>query len=70
MRVSGAVAVVTGGASGVGLATTQALLDHGAHVVIVDLGASFGADFAAELGERAHFAPADVSNTDATRGRA
>jgi NAD(P)-dependent dehydrogenase (short-subunit alcohol dehydrogenase family) len=65
VQVSEAVAVVTGGASGLGLATVHALLGRGAHVVLVDLGASFGADFAAELGERAHFAPADVTNTDA-----
>lgn len=65
MRVSDAVAVVTGGASGLGLATTQALLDRGAHVVMLDLGASYGADFAEDLGDRAYFAPADVTNTDA-----
>ena len=65
MQIADAVAVVTGGASGLGLATTKTLLRHGARVLMVDLGVSFGKDFAAELGDDAHFAPADVTNTDA-----
>ncbi len=61
MDISGSVALVTGGASGLGLATTRQLLGLGASVVIVDLPSSKGADVAAELGERVAFAPADVT---------
>ena len=62
MDVTGAVALVTGGASGLGLATTKALLDAGANVVILDLPTSAGEQIAKELGGRVRFAPADVRN--------
>jgi NAD(P)-dependent dehydrogenase (short-subunit alcohol dehydrogenase family) len=55
-------AVVTGGASGLGLATARRLIAGGASVVIVDLPASAGEDVAAELG--AAFAPADVTSPE------
>jgi NAD(P)-dependent dehydrogenase (short-subunit alcohol dehydrogenase family) len=62
MDIAGTVAVVTGGASGLGLATARALHDAGAGVVILDLPASAGADVAKELGERAAFSPGDVTS--------
>lgn len=69
MELTDAVAVVTGGASGLGLATARALLDEGAKVVILDLPTSRGAEVAAELNgefrDRAAFAPADVTDEDA-----
>jgi NAD(P)-dependent dehydrogenase (short-subunit alcohol dehydrogenase family) len=54
------VALVTGGASGLGGATTRRLAADGARVVIVDLASSPGAELADELGERVRFVPADV----------
>jgi NAD(P)-dependent dehydrogenase (short-subunit alcohol dehydrogenase family) len=65
VEIQDAVAVVTGGASGLGLATSKALLDRGALVVILDLPTSNGEAVAAELGERARFAPADVTDEEA-----
>lgn len=62
MNVSGKVALVTGGASGLGGATAKALHDAGASVVILDLPSSEGDVKAKELGDRARFAPADVTN--------
>ncbi len=62
MDLTGAAALVTGGASGLGLATARRLADAGAVVTIVDLPASAGADAAAELG--GSFAPADVSDPE------
>ncbi|GAA1055564.1 3-hydroxyacyl-CoA dehydrogenase [Agromyces luteolus] len=62
MELSGASAIVTGGASGLGRATAQALVDGGAHVVLVDLPGPRGEQAAAELGERARFVPADVAD--------
>jgi NAD(P)-dependent dehydrogenase (short-subunit alcohol dehydrogenase family) len=64
MKIDGISAVVTGGASGLGLATARRLLKAGAVVVIADLPSSAGEVVAAELGERAHFAAADVRSTD------
>jgi NAD(P)-dependent dehydrogenase (short-subunit alcohol dehydrogenase family) len=65
MQLDGASALVTGGASGLGRATASRLLKEGAQVVLVDLPASAGAAVAAELGDRAHFAPADVTDSAA-----
>ncbi|MFD6451846.1 SDR family NAD(P)-dependent oxidoreductase, partial [Nocardia sp. NPDC060220] len=58
-------AIVTGGASGLGLATVQELHAKGAKVVIVDLPSSNGAAIAKELGEGAAFAAADVTDESA-----
>ena len=55
MEIRDAVAVVTGGGSGLGLATTKRLLDAGAQVLVLDLR---GEDVVAELGDRARFAQA------------
>jgi len=58
------VALVTGGASGLGEATVRRLHADGAIVVIVDLPTSAGDALADELGERARFAPADVRDEE------
>jgi NAD(P)-dependent dehydrogenase (short-subunit alcohol dehydrogenase family) len=58
-------AVVTGGASGLGLATATALIERGVNVTIVDLPTSAGEEVAAKLGELATFSPADVRDAEA-----
>jgi NAD(P)-dependent dehydrogenase (short-subunit alcohol dehydrogenase family) len=65
MRIEGISALVTGGASGLGLATATRLVKSGASVVLVDLPTSAGAERADELGDAARFVPADVLDTDA-----
>jgi NAD(P)-dependent dehydrogenase (short-subunit alcohol dehydrogenase family) len=67
VNITGKVALVTGGASGLGGATVTALHEAGASVVIVDLPSSNGEVVAKELGDRARFAPADVTNEDDVR---
>lgn len=62
MDLTGASALVTGGASGLGLATATDLVKRGVHVVILDLPTSNGAQVEADLGELAHFAPGDVTD--------
>jgi NAD(P)-dependent dehydrogenase (short-subunit alcohol dehydrogenase family) len=63
MDIDGITALVTGGASGLGLATARALVGRGARVVLVDLPGSDGKVVAEEMGEAAVFAPADVTDT-------
>src|SRR5271165_5594969 len=58
MLLDGQSAVVTGGASGLGLATGAALVERGASVVIVDLPSDAAEEAAANIGAR--FVPADV----------
>ncbi|SMX88177.1 3-hydroxyacyl-CoA dehydrogenase [Brevibacterium antiquum] len=64
MDLNNTVALVTGGASGLGRATTERLLGAGAQVVMVDLNAEVGQQVAAELGDDAHFVSADVTNEE------
>ncbi|WP_288251616.1 SDR family NAD(P)-dependent oxidoreductase [uncultured Hydrogenophaga sp.] len=62
MNLQGASAVVTGGASGLGLATVRRLLDQGAKVTIADLSSSPGEQVARELGANVRFVAADVTD--------
>lgn len=55
-------AIVTGGASGLGLAAVKELLAHQVHVVVLDLPTSKGADVCAELGPLASFSPGSVTS--------
>lgn len=56
------VAVITGGASGIGLATTKKLLSEGANVVILDL--KMDEEIINNLGENALYLKCDVSNEE------
>lgn len=60
MDLRGTSTLVTGGASGLGLATATELVRRGARVVLVDLPGSAGLEAAAGLGSTASFVPADV----------
>ncbi|XGW29740.1 hypothetical protein V3C99_009075 [Haemonchus contortus] len=57
----GLVAVITGGASGLGRGTAETLVKAGANVAILDLPSSKGADVAKELGQNALFTPTDIT---------
>lgn len=61
------VALITGGASGLGEATARRLLADGASVLLVDLPGGRGEELAAELGDKARFAPADVRDEEQIR---
>jgi NAD(P)-dependent dehydrogenase (short-subunit alcohol dehydrogenase family) len=62
MNLATAKAVISGGASGLGFATAQRVVDAGGQVVILDLNDEQGASGAASLGERAWFIKTDVAD--------
>lgn len=64
MRTDNVVALVTGGASGLGQATVARLVADGAKAVIVDLPDSAGAEVAGAFGDAVRFCPADVRDEE------
>lgn len=62
MEINGASAIVTGGASGLGEATSRLLAERGAKVVVLDMQDDKGKALADEIGGA--FCHADVTNTD------
>jgi NAD(P)-dependent dehydrogenase (short-subunit alcohol dehydrogenase family) len=62
MHIAGSSAVVTGGASGLGLATARRIIDRGGSVVIADISEEQGAKAVADLGDNARFVRADVTD--------
>lgn len=63
MQLSTIIALVTGGASGLGGATSAHLVRSGAKVVIADVNEQVGMTHAQALGSSARFVPADVTDT-------
>lgn len=65
MKIEGKLAIVTGGASGLGGACSRMIVAAGGRVLILDLNEETGAALAAELGESARFAKVDVTDSAA-----
>jgi NAD(P)-dependent dehydrogenase (short-subunit alcohol dehydrogenase family) len=63
-ELAGKVAVVTGGASGLGRAMAELFVAEGARVVVADVANEQGEELVATLGESAAFRPTDVSDAD------
>ena len=63
-ELAGRVAIVTGGASGIGRATVERFAEEGARVVIADVDDDAGQAVAASLGDVAAFKPTDVTDAD------
>jgi len=63
-ELAGRVAIVTGGAGGLGRATVELFVEEGARVVIADQDAERGEELAAELGDVVAFKQTDVADAD------
>jgi len=66
-ELSEKVAVVTGGAAGLGFATAELFVAEGAQVVVADVDRARGEAAAAKLGAAAAFKQTDVADTDAVQ---
>jgi 3-hydroxyacyl-CoA dehydrogenase / 3-hydroxy-2-methylbutyryl-CoA dehydrogenase len=62
MDISGKVALVTGGASGLGAATVRMIVGAGGRAIILDLNEGMGRALAGELGSAVRYVRADVSD--------
>ncbi len=63
-ELTGKIAIVTGGAGGLGRAAVELFVEEGARVVVADVDAERGEDLAAELGEPVAFKRTDVADAD------
>ncbi len=67
MDLASAKAVISGGASGLGFATAQRVIEAGGHAVLLDVNEEQGNASAAQLGDRALFVQTDVANETAVK---
>jgi len=67
MDLATAKAVISGGASGLGFATAQRVIDAGGQVVILDINDEQGAASASTLGDRASFVNTDVASEESVK---
>lgn len=63
MDIKGSVALVTGGASGLGAAVVEMLIEKGAKVVIADMNEEKGKEFVTKFGDNAIFVKDNVTST-------
>lgn len=68
MRLDEKVAIVTGGASGIGRAAAELLVSHGGRVVLADVDRTRGEQVAEQLGDRARFREVDVASSEDVEG--
>ncbi len=66
--LQGRIAIVTGGASGIGRATVELFVAEGARVVFADVNAESGAQLAASLGAAARYRQVDVTRQEELQG--
>lgn len=67
MQISDVRAVITGGASGLGLAVARHIVEGGGQVVLLDVNAEKGEASAADLGSSTRFLRTDVTSEDGVR---
>jgi NAD(P)-dependent dehydrogenase (short-subunit alcohol dehydrogenase family) len=62
MRLKDKIAPITGGAAGIGCATTKRFIEEGARVVICDVNQKAGDDAVRDLGTKTDFYRVDIAN--------
>ena len=67
MEIKGCIAVVTGGASGLGEASVRTLINEGARAAILDFDEERGTQLAAELGDSVVFYKTDITDENAVQ---
>jgi NAD(P)-dependent dehydrogenase (short-subunit alcohol dehydrogenase family) len=67
MKIQNNTFIITGGASGLGLATAQMIIDNGGNAVLLDINAAAGQQAEAQLGLKARFVQTDVSNEESVQ---
>ena len=67
MEIKGCIAVVTGGASGLGEASVRTLINEGAKAAILDFDEERGTQLAAELGDSVVFYKTDITDENAVQ---
>jgi NAD(P)-dependent dehydrogenase (short-subunit alcohol dehydrogenase family) len=67
MTITNKTFLITGGASGLGLATAQMLVDNGGNAVLLDINATAGAQAEQQLGANARFVQTDVTSEDSVQ---
>lgn len=67
MVLTDKVAIITGGASGIGAEIVRIFIEHGAKVLVADLNQEGADKIAAQYGEQAKGHAADVSNSDSVK---
>lgn len=64
MHIKDRTFVISGGASGLGLATAEDLYQHGAYIAILDMNPENGSKIVSQLGSRAKFFEVDVTDSE------
>ncbi len=67
MNIKDKTFLITGGASGLGAAVAKMIVDHGGHVLLIDLKEEEGNSLVKKLGPSAIFKKADVTNEESVR---
>jgi NAD(P)-dependent dehydrogenase (short-subunit alcohol dehydrogenase family) len=67
MNIKNKTFIVTGGASGLGLATAQMIIENGGNAVLLDINALAGEEAESKFGEKAKFVQTDVSNEESVK---
>jgi NAD(P)-dependent dehydrogenase (short-subunit alcohol dehydrogenase family) len=67
MNIQNKTFIITGGASGLGLATAQMIIENGGNAVLLDINSVAGEETETQLGKKSKFVQTDVSNEESVK---